>query len=259
MPSLAHAGDGGVMTTPEVGGAFAGRGLRAAVGRKLAGPARTVRRRSGVAQIAAHTLDSLAQGRLSDLPVTIRFWDGSSLPCGSSGDRPVVVVRKPRALAHLLRRPGELGLARAWVDGSLTVDGDLGDVLPLRREFVDVTLSAQERIRLALAAVRAAGPGVLRKPPIPSIEMLSQRHAAFTCTRPRAVRHHYDVSHDFYRFVLGPSMVYSCAYFSARDDTLEEAQERKLDLICRKLALAPGERFLAQPHPRDWAVRRRSS
>jgi cyclopropane-fatty-acyl-phospholipid synthase len=59
-----------------------------------------------------------------------------------------------------------------------------------------------------------------------------------------AVRHHYDVSNDFYSLVLGPSMVYSCAYFADEDDTLEAAQERKLDLICRKLALSPGDRLL---------------
>ena len=92
--------------------------------------------------------------------------------------------------------------------------------------------------------MRLAGPGVLRQPPIPSIEasVSGQRHSI---TRDRqAVRHHYDVSNDFYRLLLGPTMVYSCAYFDERDDTLEEAQARKLDLICRKLRLAPGERLL---------------
>jgi cyclopropane-fatty-acyl-phospholipid synthase len=59
-----------------------------------------------------------------------------------------------------------------------------------------------------------------------------------------AVRHHYDVSNDFYRLVLGPSMAYSCAYFASPHDTLERAQERKLDVICRKLRLAAGERLL---------------
>ncbi|HYZ82416.1 MAG TPA: class I SAM-dependent methyltransferase, partial [Solirubrobacteraceae bacterium] len=59
-----------------------------------------------------------------------------------------------------------------------------------------------------------------------------------------AVRHHYDLSNDFYRLVLGPSMVYSCAYFADPAQSLETAQERKLDLICRKLNLGPGERLL---------------
>ncbi len=59
-----------------------------------------------------------------------------------------------------------------------------------------------------------------------------------------AIQHHYDVSNDFYRLLLGPSMVYSCAYFDHPDESLEAAQERKLELICRKLRLAPGERLL---------------
>jgi cyclopropane-fatty-acyl-phospholipid synthase len=59
-----------------------------------------------------------------------------------------------------------------------------------------------------------------------------------------AIQHHYDVSNEFYRLVLGPSLVYSCAYFDSPQDTLEEAQERKLELICRKLQLRPGDRLL---------------
>src|SRR3712207_9107332 len=59
-----------------------------------------------------------------------------------------------------------------------------------------------------------------------------------------AVRHHYDVSNAFYRIVLGPTLVYSCAYFASPQDSLEEAQERKLDVVCRKLRLREGERLL---------------
>jgi cyclopropane-fatty-acyl-phospholipid synthase len=58
------------------------------------------------------------------------------------------------------------------------------------------------------------------------------------------IQHHYDVSNAFYRLWLDARMVYSCAYFHAESDTLEDAQEHKLDHICRKLRLAPGERFL---------------
>ena len=58
------------------------------------------------------------------------------------------------------------------------------------------------------------------------------------------VRHHYDVSNAFYRRLLGPSLVYSCAYFASPDESLEAAQERKLELVCQKLRLQPGERLL---------------
>jgi cyclopropane-fatty-acyl-phospholipid synthase len=195
-----------------------------------------------VASAAKRAFAKLGNRRLMRLPVTVRFWDGSSL--ADRIDAPVVAVDSPRALSHLLHQPGELGLARAWVDGSLTVPGDLEDVLATRGAFADVSLSLVDRIRLALASVRIAGLGVLRPAPIPEIEASvgGNRHSL---ARDRdAVRHHYDVSNDFYRLVLGPSMVYSCAYFASERDSLEEAQERKLDLICRKLRLADGERLL---------------
>lgn len=203
------------------------------------------RRRNGsVAKSARQALAELSDGQLAELPVAVRFWDGSLLAPSQPDHMPVVVARDRRALAHLLREPSQLGLARAWVDGSLTVQGDLDDVLHTRGKFAEVSFSVRDRIRLLLAAVRAAGPMVLRRPPIPTIEAsVSGRRRSLGRDRS-AVRHHYDVSNDFYRLVLGPSMVYSCAYFASEDQSLEQAQERKLDLICRKLRLAAGERFL---------------
>jgi cyclopropane-fatty-acyl-phospholipid synthase len=201
----------------------------------------SVRRRS-VAASVGNLLPRIAGGKLARLPVPIRFWDGSVLPAGGSAGAIVTVSR--RAVAHLLHAPGQLGLARAWVDGSLRVEGDLEAVLATRHEFDGVSLPRRDLALVALGAVRDAGPGILRRPPVPSIEarVRGSRHS-----QPRdgdAVRHHYDLSNDFYRLVLGPSMVYSCAYFEHPDDPLERAQERKLDLICRKLMLGPGQRLL---------------
>jgi cyclopropane-fatty-acyl-phospholipid synthase len=199
----------------------------------------------GVAVSAGHALRSVAGGRLGALPVTLRFWDGSELPATApSGRAPRLIIRSPAAIADLLHAPGQIGLTRAWLHGTLDLDGDLEAVLQTRERFQDLHISLPERARLALAATRVAGLAALRRPPAPSIEasLAGQRH---TPARDRAaVRHHYDVSNDFYRLVLGPSMVYSCAYFAGPDDTLEAAQERKLDLICRKLMLTAGERFL---------------
>jgi cyclopropane-fatty-acyl-phospholipid synthase len=181
------------------------------------------------------------------MPLPVRFWDGSVLPArgldASSRGGAVVTVSR-RAVAHVLHSPGQLGLARAWVDGSVSLEGDLEAVLAARNAFRGVSLSRRDLALIALGAVRGAGPGVLRRPPVPSIEA---RVRGGHHSRPRdgeAVRHHYDLSNDFYRLVLGPSMVYSCAYFEDPDDSLERAQERKLDLICRKLMLGPGQRLL---------------
>ncbi|MGH2884897.1 MAG: class I SAM-dependent methyltransferase [Solirubrobacteraceae bacterium] len=197
-----------------------------------------------MASAADRVLHEVANGRLVHFPVNMRFWDGSMLHAESvHEDRSVVVVDR-RAVAHVMREPSEIGLARAWVDGSLTVDGALEDVLSTRHDFDGARFSTRDRLRLALAAVRVAGLGVLRRPPTPEMEAsLSGRRHSLVRDRT-AIRHHYDVSNEFYRLVLGPSMVYSCAYFTDANDSLERAQEHKLDLICRKLRLSAGERFL---------------
>jgi cyclopropane-fatty-acyl-phospholipid synthase len=193
-------------------------------------------------EIAGAVRHALAGVGIPELPVTLRFWDGSVL----AGGQPVVEVRDPVAIAHVLYAPGQMGLARAWVSGALDVPdvGDLEAILRLRSFKAD--LGPRDIARLFAAAVRIAGPGILKKPPVPSIEAPRRgRRGLHSLSRDKAViRHHYDVSNRFYELILGPSMVYSCAYFAGPGESLDVAQERKLDLICRKLRLAPGERLL---------------
>jgi cyclopropane-fatty-acyl-phospholipid synthase len=174
----------------------------------------------------------------------VRFWDGSELPPAAPGESPLtLVVRSPRALAYVARRPSELGLGRAWVSGSIDVIGDLESALDLRQRFRSLRLGVGDRL-VALRAALRLGALRLRPPPPPAAEA-GVRGRLHSLRRDRAaVRHHYDVSNEFYRLVLGPSMVYSCAYFASPDDTLEQAQERKLELICRKLRLRTDERLL---------------
>jgi cyclopropane-fatty-acyl-phospholipid synthase len=201
-------------------------------------------RRASVAATANRLLPRIANGSLR-LPIALRFWDGSVLPAAPNArPAPAVVTVSRRAIAHLIYAPGQLGLARAWVDGSLDIEGDLEGVVAQRRAFDGARLSARDLTLVALAAVRAGGLAVLRRPPVPSIEsdVRGSRHSEQR--DGDAVRHHYDLSNDFYRLVLGPSMVYSCGYFSDPADSLERAQERKLDLICRKLMLSPAQRLL---------------
>ncbi|MET9966410.1 cyclopropane-fatty-acyl-phospholipid synthase family protein [Streptomyces sp. NPDC006356] len=186
------------------------------------------------------------------LPVRIRAWDGSqSGPPGA----PTLVVRNRRAVRRLLFKPGELGLARAWVAGDLDIEGDLYAALDLLAGLVwergeDARSMAQA---LRDPEVRAAVRGLLRLgglplPPAPPPEEVRRvrGHLHTKRTDRRAISHHYDVGNDFYEIVLGPSMVYSCAYWSAPppDGTLEAAQRDKLDLVCRKLDLRPGQRML---------------
>ena len=178
------------------------------------------------------------------LPFAVRFWDGSELrpeDGRESGD--TVLVRDARALAYIVSAPNQVGLGRAWVAGDLDVDGDLERALRVGERFRDLRVGVGDRVASAAAAARAGALRLRRPPPPPSEAQLGGRLHSLRRDRA-AVRHHYDVSNDFYRHVLGPSMVYSCAYFESPEDTLEQAQERKLDVICRKLRLAPEERLL---------------
>jgi cyclopropane-fatty-acyl-phospholipid synthase len=171
-----------------------------------------------VATRARSTLAEVAHGRLQPLPFSLKFWDGSVLR--GESDTPVAVLRSRRAMAYLLRAPNQVGLARAWVTGALDVEGELDALLAARHRFDGIGLSAADRLRLLAAATRTAPRAILDRAPVPRIEA-APRGRRHSVKRDRdAVRHHYDVSNDFYRLVLGPSLTYSCAYFHSPDDTL---------------------------------------
>ncbi len=177
---------------------------------------------------------------LPERPFAIAFWDGTSLPATNSGG-PTFTVHSPAAVAHALRAPGQLGLGRAYVAGALEVD-DLDAVVRLLDTWKPPRIGRMERARLVFAAVRAAG---LTRPPRRPDSELVPRGTRHSKTRDaRAVRHHYDVSNDFFALFLDESMTYSCAVFNRGASTLEEAQRTKLDMVCTKLALEPGERVL---------------
>ena len=226
----------------------------------------------------ARQLAALAEKLLgAPIPVRIRAWDGSE---SGPADAPALVITDRRALRRILFHPGELGLARAWVAGEIDVEGDLYQALDLLTGVVwnrggsgetggpaGVGASAGSSGPAAVARLRQGGAAALRAvrdpglrralrelvalagpglPPRPPAEEVRQRSGlAHTLRRDKqAISHHYDVGNDFYELVLGPSMVYSCAYWDSPDGTLEDAQTAKLDLVCRKLALRPGQRLL---------------
>jgi cyclopropane-fatty-acyl-phospholipid synthase len=180
------------------------------------------------------------ENAVPERPFEVAFWDGSRLP-STNGSGPVFEVRSPDALAHVLRAPGQLGLGRAYVSGALDVD-DVDAVLDLLDSWQPPPIAGRERVRLSLAAARAMG---LRKPPpVPAAELRPSGKRHTRERDARAVRHHYDVSNEFFKLILGEAMTYSCAIFSRGATTLEEAQEAKLELVCTKLGLREGERVL---------------
>jgi cyclopropane-fatty-acyl-phospholipid synthase len=179
---------------------------------------------------------------LPDRPFAVELWDGSEIPATrEDGSGPRFTVRSRRALAHLARAPGQLGLGRAYVSGDLDVD-DLMAVMRVVDGWRPPAIARRTRARLTLAALRAMGPP--RWPRVPRAE-LRQRGALHSRERDaRAVRHHYDVGNEFFALFLDDSMTYSCAIFSRGAETLEQAQEAKLELVCAKLALSEGDTVL---------------
>lgn len=188
---------------------------------------------------------SRAEARLGGpLPAAVRFWDGSEIGSGRQGSATdTVVLRNRRALTYAVSRPDQLGIARAFVAGDLVLEGEIERVMAAGANMYGFDFPVRDK----LEAIRiAASLGVIRvPPPKPPESEATVGGRLHSLRRDRqAIHHHYDVSNTFYRQILGPTMVYSCAYFATPDDSLEEAQTRKLDVICRKLRLEPDERFL---------------
>ena len=180
-----------------------------------------------------------------ELPVRLRAWDGTE---AGPDDGPVVVLRSRRAVRRLLWAPGELGLARAYVSGDLDVEGDLAEGFRRAWQLARTRPPSQIKIRpaeRARAVVAAARLGALGPPPRHPAGEARLRGGLHTQRRDRAaIAHHYDLSNDFYRLLLGDTMAYSCAYFTDPEVPLAHAQRAKLDLICRKLGLTPGMHLL---------------
>jgi cyclopropane-fatty-acyl-phospholipid synthase len=190
-------------------------------------------------------------------PLRVKAWDGSE---EGPQDAPLLLLNSPDAVRRLVHSPDELGLARAYVSGDLDVPDRLYDVLaalallndggeptgdriPAQRSSLSKrSIPPRERAELVSIAVGLKALG--RTPPPPPEEVRRLRGIRHSRSRDKAaISHHYDVGNEFYRLVLGPSLVYSCAYWTRPDDpsyTLDDAQRDKLELVCRKLGLEPG-------------------
>ena len=156
---------------------------------------------------------------LGNPPLTLVLWDGQEIaPPGEPVAR--VLVRDRGALLKLISHP-ELEFGEMYTAGRIEVQGALVD--------------CAEAIYRALR--RAAGSPIAQR-------LLAPFNAPLRNTVPRArrnIHHHYDIGNDFYQLWLDREMVYTCAYFSEPGMGLEQAQSAKLDYVCRKLRLAPGE------------------
>jgi len=170
---------------------------------------------------------SAVEQKLIHLPISVALIlpDGTRL--GDAQPKVLLTFKDKASLAHIVA--GEVGvLGQDYVEGKFEVEGSMRDLMTLAAAL------------LPGSPVEAARGGwytdLVRR-------LLSVwRHSIERDARQ--IEFHYDLSDDFYALWLDPRRVYSCAYFHTPDMTLAQAQEAKLDHICRKLRLAPGERFL---------------
>ena len=186
-----------------------------------------------VADVLAPLLRALVG---DDPPVRFEFWDGSG--AGPPNGAGTIRIRSIDAVRRILWAPGELGVARAFVAGDLTIDGDLFATLRLLHDSAprDLRTMGLRSLPTAVAAARRLGAvGPPLPPPPEECRPAGRLHSP---TRDaEVISHHYDVGNDFYRLFLGPSMTYSCARFTDESSSLEGAQSAKYELICRKLGL----------------------
>ena len=201
----------------------------------------------GLTEAATRIIQKLL-GRF-DGSVALRLWSDATQSFGKCVGQVApsftLVLRDPTVLRDLVLKRGPIPLADAYFHGRLDVEGDLYAALGLKQHFQNLTLTGRERAGLLVDALRLAFMPARKIAPagyVPTTRQFTHNHTLESDRE--AISHHYDVSNDFYKLFLDERMVYSCAYFHSPDDTLETAQAQKLDHICRKLRLQPGERFL---------------
>ncbi len=172
----------------------------------------------------------------------VRLWDGSTWDTDAGQPRRfTMVIRHPGALRSMFFPPGERSMGQAYIYDDFDIEGDLENAFPMAEHLFRLRLRIADRIRLASL--------LLRLPPVKAPRLGRQaarlKGTVHSIERDReAVTYQYNTSNDFFALYLDKCMVYSAAYFTAPDEDLDSAQERKLDYICRKLRLQPGERLL---------------
>ncbi len=171
----------------------------------------------------------------------VRLWDGSIWP-DAQPKRATVVLNHPGALRAMLLPGTEIALGEAYLYNDVDIEGDFLAVFEWADYLARHTSNWKNKLSVARDLLRLPNqmnPRVSRRGPA---KLSGKRHSL---ERDRqAVAYHYNVSNDFYALFLGQRMVYTCAYFRSPADSLDQAQEQKLEHICRKLRLKPGQRLL---------------
>src|SRR6476661_7626286 len=152
-----------------------------------------------------------------------------------------LVLRHPESLSRMLRWPVQLAIGEAYIYDDIDVHGSLDTLLPLADHLMQRRWSLMDWLRCGAATWGQRG---LERLPeeTRSLVLHGRRHEKLR--DKEAVRFHYDVPVEFYRLWLDSRLLYSCGYYEHEKDGLEQAQTQKLEYLCRKLRLKPGDRLL---------------
>ena len=179
-------------------------------------------------------------GSYSPRDFAVTLWDGSRWdPDSNRFCRFTWRINRPGALRAAMRPDREAALGEAYALGDFDIDGDILAVFPVAEYLGNRTFTATEKLRLGALMLGLPGRDHSETP---AFRLRGRLHSK--SRDQQAVSSHYDVSNEFYKLWLDSRMVYSCAYFCSPNDSLDVAQAQKLDHICRKLRLQPGERLL---------------
>ena len=174
----------------------------------------------GITQLERWLLRRVLQG-LGGPPIAVELWNGEAIATSAAPPATMLHIHDRRTLWKLLGDP-RYQFGEAYVDGRLQIDGDLAEFL------VSVNRSLLESGNFAFGVKGFAG--WLHKP-----------HRTTLAQARENVHHHYDIGNDFYRLWLDEQLLYTCAYFAEPTFSLEQAQVAKMDHVCRKIWLRPGE------------------
>ncbi len=173
--------------------------------------------------------------------IGVRLWDGTCFP-NDGLHKVTLVLNHPGSLRSMLLPGTEVGLAEAYLFDDFDLEGNVEAVFKLVDLLTDRSNSVLKKLRAAGKLLRLPASPKRQIPWRGAARLNGKRHSI---QRDReAVTYHYDVSNGFYALWLDRNMVYSCAYFQTPEVSLDQAQEDKLDYICRKLRLKPGQRLL---------------
>ena len=189
--------------------------------------------------------------RSFDGSLALRLWNGATLTVGKGAAQATeplftLVCHHPGFIRSRVFGRDPLRLAQAYFQGDIDVEGDFFAALNLKNHLKAIRLSFSDRVGALITAFRLLAPSAAR-PGLGGHRQMLHGGAVKVHSRMEnraAISFHYDVSNEFYRLWLDEERVYSCAYFTSPDESLDQAQRNKLEHICRKLRLRPGEHLL---------------